>query len=452
MHEHDLVELTNAGAESGCTVEALGENPSGSPARLRRSQASPPPLDERRFGGPVVRPSGRLAALLAAVGTTGSHPAMRAPASAGALHPIETYVIVHHPRWGAPPGLYHYLPSSGALELRRAAIDGAQSGACDRALQLAFSIVYARSSWKYGERAFRLAHLDLGHYLASVAAAASAGGLRTSLRVIRDPDARRALALPDDESPGPLVEVVDERSAATTSESMAERGLRIHGAPIGARPPRLRERWPAVLEAHTATDACEPWSAPLVVSGELAGVLGSRRSARTFSSSPLSIARLAEALRDPAIRWPGVEGHLALHAHHVEGLAGGIYRWVGDTADQRIAHDVRRLSSVLGFGRAALATSHAAILIASSARGPAGVRRALWWAGATSQVVQLRAATLGLGGCAIGGLHDAAVRRLHRRWLDGASPRLFVALGERDGECAKSTGTSCALRNRESET
>jgi SagB-type dehydrogenase family enzyme len=96
---------------------------------------------------------------------------LRAAPSAGALYPTVTYVLVNDVE-GLEPGLYHYgvadhelrRLSGGAEPIEQLA--GASSSAHrlrSANVVLVFSSIYFRSSWKYGERAYRYCLLDAGH-------------------------------------------------------------------------------------------------------------------------------------------------------------------------------------------------------------------------------------------------------------------------------------------------
>ncbi|MFH1085116.1 MAG: SagB/ThcOx family dehydrogenase [Chloroflexota bacterium] len=140
----------------------------------------------RAYGGEPVT-LGELAGLLwAGQGIThreGDY-ALRAAPSAGALYPIETYVVAHRVD-GLTAGLYHYRVRGHALEslraadlrdpIARAALN--QRIAHDADLVLAWTAVFGRSKWKYGQRAYRYIYLDAGHIAENVALAAVALGL-----------------------------------------------------------------------------------------------------------------------------------------------------------------------------------------------------------------------------------------------------------------------------------
>lgn len=122
----------------------------------------------------------------------------RAAPSAGALYPIETYVIAHRVE-GLPAGLYHYrlvgadehgradalrghvleelVKRDLRAEVAAAALD--QSVAADAAAVFVWTAVFGRSRWKYRERAYRYVYLDAGHIAAHVSLAAAALGLAT---------------------------------------------------------------------------------------------------------------------------------------------------------------------------------------------------------------------------------------------------------------------------------
>ena len=108
----------------------------------------------------------------------------RTAPSAGALYPIETYVVVHNVR-EIKRGVWHYNVADHRLELivegdcrlvaARAALD--QGMCAEAAVVFVWTAVFARSKWKYGQRAYRYVYLDAGHVAQNVALAAVALGL-----------------------------------------------------------------------------------------------------------------------------------------------------------------------------------------------------------------------------------------------------------------------------------
>jgi SagB-type dehydrogenase family enzyme len=107
----------------------------------------------------------------------------RTAPSAGALYPVETYVVVNHVT-DMPRGIYHYDVRNHRLELiregdfreaaARAALDQEMLAAA--AVVFIWTAIFARSAWKYGERAYRYVYLDAGHVAQNVTLAAVALG------------------------------------------------------------------------------------------------------------------------------------------------------------------------------------------------------------------------------------------------------------------------------------
>jgi SagB-type dehydrogenase family enzyme len=105
----------------------------------------------------------------------------RASPSAGALYPIETYLIMNRSE-EIPPGLYHYNVKEAELILLKEGHFGpelCQAGLGQEMLEEAacvfvWTAIVERSKWKYRERAYRYIYMDVGHigqglYLAATA-------------------------------------------------------------------------------------------------------------------------------------------------------------------------------------------------------------------------------------------------------------------------------------------
>lgn len=103
----------------------------------------------------------------------------RAAPSAGALYPIETYLVIHAVE-GLDPGIYHYGVQKHELEqlkkgdfreaVAQAALD--QDMAYSTNVVFIWTAVFQRSKWKYDQRAFRYVYLDAGHIAQNLALAA----------------------------------------------------------------------------------------------------------------------------------------------------------------------------------------------------------------------------------------------------------------------------------------
>lgn len=111
-----------------------------------------------------------LGQLLWAVQGVTDRAGYRTAPSAGALYPLEVYVLAGNVQ-GLPTGLYQYMPRGHALlglaeddtrpALGRAAFD--QPSIAEAPAIVALCAVYERVTGKYGERGYRYVHMEAGH-------------------------------------------------------------------------------------------------------------------------------------------------------------------------------------------------------------------------------------------------------------------------------------------------
>ena len=110
--------------------------------------------------------------LWAAQGVTDARSGHRASPSAGALYPLELYVVVREKGVvGLPAGVYHYSPEDGRMtmvkdgdrsgELRAASLDQEMIGLA--AVSIVTTAVVQRTRSKYGERALQYVFQESGH-------------------------------------------------------------------------------------------------------------------------------------------------------------------------------------------------------------------------------------------------------------------------------------------------
>ncbi|MBN2028201.1 MAG: SagB/ThcOx family dehydrogenase [Actinobacteria bacterium] len=94
----------------------------------------------------------------------------RTAPSAGALYPIDTYVVANRVE-GIAAGLYHYAIRAHALEelrlgdlrLESARAALGQSICYDAAAVFVWTAIFYRSKWKYEQRGYRYIYMDAGH-------------------------------------------------------------------------------------------------------------------------------------------------------------------------------------------------------------------------------------------------------------------------------------------------
>ena len=104
--------------------------------------------------------------------------------SAGAVYPIETYLIANNVD-GLEKALYHYNIESHFLEKlknedlsQELAHSALEQKMCSNApVVIIWTAVFLRSKWKYGQRAYRYIYLDAGHIAQNLALSATSIGL-----------------------------------------------------------------------------------------------------------------------------------------------------------------------------------------------------------------------------------------------------------------------------------
>ncbi|MFO7589044.1 MAG: SagB/ThcOx family dehydrogenase [Gemmatimonadota bacterium] len=132
---------------------------------------------------------------------------LRTAPSAGALYPLELHAVVGAVE-GLEPGLYRYLPVEHALRREatgdlRAHLSAAALGQGfigEAPVSLVVAGVVARTAAKYGDRAGRYVHMEVGAAAENVYLQCASLGLATVLvGAFRDADVARALRLPAEE-------------------------------------------------------------------------------------------------------------------------------------------------------------------------------------------------------------------------------------------------------------
>ena len=146
--------------------------------------------------------------LWAAQGITSPSGYRTAP-SAGALYPLEVYIVVGNVEELAP-GIYRYLPENHELEsiaegdIREELADAAlsQSSVRDGAVSVVITAIYERTTGKYGERGIRYVHIEVGHAAQNICLQAAAMGLGVvTVGAFDDGDVAELLGLAADEKP-----------------------------------------------------------------------------------------------------------------------------------------------------------------------------------------------------------------------------------------------------------
>lgn len=143
--------------------------------------------------------------LWAAQGITGGQDnfRFRSSPSAGALYPMEVYVV-------SSEGLYHYIPEKHMIEiLDERDLRGSLSNAALRQgsikeadINFVICAVYERVMRKYKQRGRRYAHIEAGHIGQNILLQAQALGLGTvPIGAFDDQELKKVLSLPEDHEP-----------------------------------------------------------------------------------------------------------------------------------------------------------------------------------------------------------------------------------------------------------
>jgi len=346
----------------------FGEQPRYEPAFFLRG-IPPEPLG-RRWVSQLFQDSLALSAWKQAGGERWS---LRVNPSSGNLHPTEGYLIAG-PVEGLhdKPAVFHYAPREHALERRADLFDAAWAGLASQlppgSVLVGLTSIHWRESWKYGERAFRYCHHDVGHAIGAVAVAAAGLGWEARLcEGVTDADLARLLGIDsqighETENPDCLLALCPqnapfsiEQQQAFTLPQDARWPTEWHGTPNRLSPDHV-QHWPAIDEVAEATRKIEPpaatfWEGTSVVNGSLTEgdsslalrpILQQRRSAvafdggsgltrRAFFQILLKTVPGKDQIPFTTLPWrPSVD--LLLFVHRVEGVLPGLYILLRDPA------------------------------------------------------------------------------------------------------------------------
>ncbi|MGH7829746.1 MAG: SagB/ThcOx family dehydrogenase [Candidatus Binatia bacterium] len=286
----------------------------------------------------------------------------RAAACAGALYPIEIYVVSTDIP-GLEAGVYHFHPGEFALrrlrsgdcrpELAGAAGDNQTIAAAPVAL--VFSAIFWRSAWKYQARCYRYCFWDCGTILANLLAAAAAEPLPCSVEMsFVDSKVNHLLGL-DGENEASLclaplgrslewathavgreVPSLEHRVEPLSAKDVAYAALRRMHAASSLSADEETRPWRGVA-ARQRSEAKELPTAPLEPSLEKSAPLGEvilkRGSTRHFEQNAIRFSQLSTILNSSARGIPAdfLEGpetsllDLYLIVNAVEGLEAGSY-------------------------------------------------------------------------------------------------------------------------------
>lgn len=365
---------------------------------------------------------------------------LRAAPSAGGLYPTELYVAVRGiPQ--LPDGIYLYHSLRSALypvwrgdfwgDLRhyfhgQPAVDAAN-------ILLLFTGVYARSAWRYKERAYRRILLDTGHALGN------------ALEICREMQWDYRLL------GGFLDEGLEELLFLTRGEEFPLLGIAVGprqslppdaGQYPGPAPQDAVIDLPGGVALQVQQNHCErqragqalrepvqlsfPAMAPRDTGESQLPLILKRRSCREFSGTGIPVDEmrqlLAFALRNEGGEWRLAPGQIEFHliVLDVPGLDPGVYALGAETMRWRLTRAGRFRQEALQICLGQELAADSAFLLVYTADmaqlaetyGDRGYRYACMDCGQIGERINLQAIHLGLGSSGIGGYFDDLVNEL----------------------------------------
>jgi SagB-type dehydrogenase family enzyme len=388
----------------------------------------------------------------------------RTYASAGALYPVEVYLVCGGLE-GLEEGIYHYLPDGDALVLFR---EGDHRPSLVRACAgepavahapavLALTGIPWRTAWKYSERGYRHLFWDAGMIVANLLALAASGDLPARV-VLGFVDRELELLLGLDgrrEFPLCLVPLGTSDREVDAAQGPPE-GIELQTPPLS----RTEYAFEAILEANDAGRLDSPeevgrWGGRIVAAGHTADrldaaavrdsiedVIGRRGSARRFGPAPMPRLVLFDVLRRATRGVPSdhvpdgshlIEPHLIVNK--VEGLERGAYVWRDGELRLLRKGDVRGEAAFLCLDQRLGGASSATVFLMADLRatlerlGARGYRAAQLAAGIVAGRVYLAAYAHRFGATGLT-FYDDEVERFFSPDAAGQTCLLVVAVGD----------------------
>lgn len=380
----------------------------------------------------------------------------RAAASAGALFPIELYLVCGDlPALAA--GVYHYAPANNSLAvLREGDFRGnLAAAAADDSLAtvpatIVSTAVFWRSAWKYRTRGYRYCFWDNGTVLANLLAAANSQGQPASILAgFIDHEVDLILGV-DSEQEASTCLVALGQAASSEPVGPDELSL-IDSGDLGFDEPIS---YPESASLHSESCLESPqevsdWigqpqetevEVPGIESASLGGVIEQRGSTRRFAREPIPLAQFSALLAAASTKIPAdFVGGLAdpyLIVNAVDGLAPGAYHYARESGELELlkAGEFREEAGHLCFEQALGADASAVVFFLTDLElvlgrlGNRGYRAAQLEAGVMGGNMYLCAHSLGLGATGMT-FFDDAVTAFFSPHAAGKSLMFLVGLG-----------------------
>jgi len=403
----------------------------------------------------------------------------RAAASAGALYPVETYLVCQDLA-GLSAGVYHFSPPEFSLRQLRAGdyrqilvqATGEAPAVTQATMTIIFTTIFWRSAWKYRARGYRYCYWDTGTVVANLLAAATASGLSAQLiagfvdaqldRLLGIDGSREATAclvpLGGGAAPAPFTAALDLASAlpeggpAFAGEVNYPDCEELHAASRLPSPDAViswRGNEPSRRNITHPSNYSPPFNQepPQETPSDdaaLTQTILNRSSTRRFARQPIALAHFRTVLEHatraiPAdFLGPEVSSLLDIYAivNSVEGLPGGSYYFSPRDNELKLlqAGDFREESGHLGFEQALPADASAVLFFLTDLQGilarwgSRGYRVAQMEAGILGGKMYLGVHSLGFGASGLT-FYDDAVTQFFSPHAEGKSTMFVLPLG-----------------------
>ena len=384
----------------------------------------------------------------------------RAAASAGALYPIELYVVCGDIP-GLAAGVYHYGPATNSLTLLRSGdfrgnlvgAAGGHAGIADAPATIVCTCVFWRSAWKYRERGYRYCYWDNGTILANMTSTANALGQPAEIVTgFVDADVDALLGL---ESSSEASFCLAPFGAGSAAPPAVEQLDVADGGALGVE---RRTDYPETRALHIGSCLNSPeevraWRSPSAPGQHqplthdrlgqepLGGTIAHRGSTRRFSREPMPIGSLEALLSASMSAVPAdyggglIDTYLIVNA--AEGIAPGAYYYSPAKATLELLQEGEFreeaghlcFEQALGADASAVAYFMADLDSILSRFGNRGYRTAQLEAGIIGGRMYLATHSMGLGATGMT-FYDDAVTAFFSPHAAGKSLMFLVGLGK----------------------
>ena len=370
---------------------------------------------------------------------------LRTAPSAGALYPVNVYVLAQRVS-GLAPGLYYYDPKQAALVVVRenqasealASLSGSPDLIRSAPATVLFTSTFGRTAFKYGERSYRYVNMDTGHAAYNLALGAAALGLRAPMITrFEDASVNHLLGVEAATESALLIQPLGSSAALPDAEP------RFLSAPLakakgsfldlihGGTALRMgKTHGPRTTFPVLDRPGKERLSLPSpALGGALFPAIRARRSVRNYAAKTMELEELSALCEASAGGGPGAQDpllsgsaplNLYLFVRDVHGLVPGVYRYhvLGHSVELVRAGDFSKACMNACLQQEFCGSAN--VVFAKTVSwdylgypdGDRGYRYACLRAGFMGEGLYLQGTALNIGVCGVGAFEDGTIAQL----------------------------------------